>query len=361
MRKIGIVTIYNSNPNYGNKLQNYAIKVILEEMGYNVESLATQEQPPYYSYKIRYLINSFTKSKWRGSELQCIWGKMCAFEEFNRKYLKPNLDLLSGKINIEDFDFFVVGSDQVWNPDWYDDFLKNIYLLTFAKDEQKICLSPSFGVSELPLQWGKWFRDNLSHFKYLSVREEAGADIIKRITGRKAEILIDPTLMLDATQWHNISRRPRKISLTRPYLLTCFLGTKSEDAIADINRYSNERGLEVLNLADKQFPELFELGPCEFIYLIEHAQLVLTDSFHTCVFSFLFQKPFLVYRRQGTSEMISRIDTLLRTLNLERKYVESKLYNDVFEHDYTAGLSNLNIEREKERKYLQTVLYRKEQ
>lgn len=94
---------------------------------------------------------------------------------------------------------------------------------------------------------------------------------------------------------------------------------------------------------------VFISGPSEFIYLIEHASLVLTDSFHACVFSFLFNKPFLVYSRQSDNmeNMMSRIETFLSKFHLERKYVNSGLINDVMECDYIEGFKQLEIERKK--------------
>ena len=93
------------------------------------------------------------------------------------------------------------------------------------------------------------------------------------------------------------------------------------------------------------------------MYMIEHASLILTDSFHACVFSFLFQKPFQVYSRAGNGmNMMSRIETLLSKFDLERKYVESSLENNLFECDYKEGYKQLKVEREKFENYLQQQL-----
>ena len=98
-------------------------------------------------------------------------------------------------------------------------------------------------------------------------------------------------------------------------------------------------------------------GPREFLYLIDHADLVLTDSFHACVFSFIFGKPFRVYPREGKeTNMLSRINTLLKTFSLERKFSESGLKNDWLEHDYSAGYEALKTEREKAKQYLKSSI-----
>ena len=83
-------------------------------------------------------------------------------------------------------------------------------------------------------------------------------------------------------------------------------------------------------------------------------KIVLTDSFHACVFSILFNKPFLVYKRYSSEgDMMSRIKTLLETFKLERKYVDNGLDNDIFECDYEESYKILEIERQKFHNFVQ--------
>ena len=97
--------------------------------------------------------------------------------------------------------------------------------------------------------------------------------------------------------------------------------------------------------------------PCEFLWLFDHADLVLTDSFHACIFSFLFNKPFLVYDRNWTDgNMNSRLETLLKKFHLERKYASAGLENDIWEHDYTDGYKQLALERQKATDFLNKAL-----
>ena len=99
---------------------------------------------------------------------------------------------------------------------------------------------------------------------------------------------------------------------------------------------------------DKYNVVLFSLGPVEFVFLIDHASLVLTDSFHACVFSFLFNRPFVVYDRTGTERgMTSRIDTLLSKLDIQRKYAGLITECDLFECNYEEGHRRLKEERQK--------------
>ena len=87
------------------------------------------------------------------------------------------------------------------------------------------------------------------------------------------------------------------------------------------------------------------------------ASLILTDSFHACVFAFIYERPYLVYAREGKENgMISRIDTLLSKFGMQRKYIDSGLENELFEHDYSKGKMQLNEERDKSVRFLKKAL-----
>lgn len=355
-KKIGIVTIGDLRPNYGNRLQNYAIVKIVNSLGaeattYVVESVKAKE-------KIKDVVNRMTGFKLSRNPVQArlYYEKRKKFNDFNRKNIViktvNSVNHLSEKA-----DLFIVGSDQVWNPAWYEEYplRKELYLLSFAKSDQKIALSPSFGVDKLPIEWENWFTNNLKTFKHLSVREQAGAEIIRHLIGKEAEVLIDPTLMLSCDEWMQLIDQIRNdtIDYNKPYLLTYFLGEKTDRVKMDIEKISKDYGLEVYHLKDYTQQEIFTTDPAQFIKLISKAAIILTDSFHACVFSFLFERPFLVYNRQSKEgNMMSRIETLLTMFQLERKYVDSGIDNQIFECNYTEGYKCLEIEKQKFMKYL---------
>lgn len=358
MFNAAIITIYDPSPNYGNKLQNYASKVILEKYGFNVDTLISEPQPDIQKIYLKYLLNGLCGCKLRGHQVQLAWKKFISFYRFNQKYLNPSAVYIDGTLEDSDYDYYVIGSDQVWNPAWYDSYKpkKDLFLLTFAQPKQMLCMSPSFGVSSLPDSWNDWFSEKLSRFPKLNVREDAGRAIIKQLTYKDAEVTIDPTLMLDADEWKEISSCPNTNRTKKPYLLTYFLGTRSHRVNQDIDQIAEEYHLNVCHLNDYSQPDIFVSGPGEFIHLISNAAIILTDSFHACVFSFLFSKPFLVYARNGEETcMMSRIDTLLRTLSLERKYVDSGLENDLMECDYTTGNDALVAKRNSLYSYFDSV------
>lgn len=350
-----IITIYDPIPNYGNRLQNYAVQETLKKLGVQTVTLSFEASILSPKNRLKHLIRLMRGSGRDNREDRREYRlKVSVFEQFNKEYIKTQKIKQIG--DIRDSDYFVLGSDQVWNPMWYSShpLKKDLFLLTFTQPSKKVCFSPSFGIRQLPDEWKPWFREHLAGFSRFSVRETVGAEIIKEITGKDAAVLIDPTLMLDQKEWRSISKRPSKnIDTETPYLLTYFLGDESRQAMTDIRRISAEKKRKVLPLMNPENPELFALGPGEFIYLLDHADLVLTDSFHGCVFSFLFGKPFLVYSRQGLGiDMMSRIDTFLETFDLKRKYKNSGIENEIAECSYESGYGILQTERQKVIRFL---------
>lgn len=350
--RITVVTIVDTNSNYGNRLQNYAVQEILRGMGATTQTICFQGEFISFKQKLKCLFQKATAYKLPGSKIywRCIAPRQIIFSKFNDKYINTLKIRSINDITKDSSDYYVVGSDQVWNPQWYDEtsLKKDIYLLTFASADKKVCFSPSFGTESLPEKWIPWFKKYLSDFPRISVREEAGARIVKELTGKTAEVLIDPTMMLDASEWLKIAKKPPKVNFEKSYILTYFLGGRSDRVNQDLERYAKENNLKIYNLLDYEQPDIYVSGPSEFVYLIANASLIMTDSFHACVFSFLFQKPFLVYRREGKeNNMMSRIDTLLEKFDLKRKYVDSGLSNDIFESDYVIGYHQLIQERKK--------------
>lgn len=347
-----IITIYDPLPNYGNRLQNYAVQEVLKKFSTNIQTIKFEHEILTFGKQIKYILQKITGFRLPGDNFfwQYEVAKYHSFKLFNKLYIKTKHISKLSQIGHIDSDYFVVGSDQVWNPTWYgnSDLKKNLYLLTFTESQKKICFSPSFGIDVLPKEWENWFKKYLLLMPNISIREEAGANIINRLTGKRATILIDPTMMLENSEWMNIAKMPKNIDFSKPYVLTYFLGSRSNRINSDLETIAEENKLVVYNLLDKNQPNLYILGPSEFIYLVSKAKLIVTDSFHACVFAFLFQKPFLVYPREGKeNNMMSRIDTLLKKFNLERKYVDSGLENELFEANYDSGYRQLTIERQK--------------
>ncbi len=341
-----IITIQDKY-NYGNRLQNVAAQEILQKLNLQVASLSVCPLKSKIQWKIKDKILFFLSKnfslKIRQAKLR--HKRVARFEPFNRKNLR--MRKIRDVSRIPSADFYVVGSDQVWNMGLFFSDM-DLYFLSFANSEQKACLSPSFGADYVPEGLREDVKQALNTFPLISVREAAGAKIVKDLTGKEAEVLIDPTLALDASDWRKFSKKPKNVDTDRPYIFTYILGEKPRKLQEAVDRIVKETGASLYPLNDYDAPELFIADPGEFLYLIEHATIVLTDSFHACVFSFLFGKPFLLFAREGKENyMLSRMETLFETFDLKRKFVEDELPSDLYECDYSVGYGRLSAEREK--------------
>lgn len=217
------------------------------------------------------------------------------------------------------FDAFICGSDQIWSPRCFD---PRFYLDFVDEKQRKIAYAPSFGCTTI----GESVIESkieylLRSIGSISVRENTGADIVERLTGLRPFVALDPTLLLDATEWNELSNK--RLSIDRPYCLMYFLGTNSKNLLI-AEKISKKRGLMPIQIPvfERQINSADELmsaiGPAEFISLFRDAQLICTDSFHGVVFSTIFEKEFIAFERfrQNSSEsQNTRIYEFLDTIN----------------------------------------------
>ena len=368
MRKIGIMTL-NGCYNYGNRLQNYALQESLKFLGFVVETIInrrTTKKTKFIkrihnlgtnSYKEIY-IKAYNKT-WRKIRKKSIVKRTENFKEFTLNYInETNYFISENNIpkNLSDrYDYFVTGSDQVWNP--VNTLGSSIFFLTFAEKHKRIAYAPSFGVSEIKPEYKEKYKEWISEIPWLSVREDDGARIIKELTGRDAPVLVDPTLLLTKEKWLSIAKEAQNKPKGN-YLLTYFLGGIPPKYKKQIKKIAKVNNLEVINLADIRDKETYRTGPSEFIDYINSCSVFCTDSFHGAVFSILFEKPFIVYERMGsTLSMFSRIETLLKKFKLESRKAENiKSNEDVFNIDFSHVPAILEAERKKSYDFLKEAL-----
>lgn len=340
--KVGIVTIIDNN-NYGNRLQNYAVQKELESLGHEVITLDNRAvlnmQRSYLYKKIRY------KDMNDGYSINV--DRRNSFKAFN-EYINISDSIITPFSKCREFDYVVCGSDQVWNPYFG---VSDVTLLKSISDKKRIAYSASFGVEIIPERMINYYSRQLSKFKSISVREDSAVGIIKKLTGNDAEVLVDPTMMLSKEEWSIVSKKPLKMDLDKPYLLLYFLGgvDNYRDRIFQIARENNYLIYDIL---DKN-SLAFATGPSEFIYLIQNASLIITDSFHASVFSIIFHKNVMIYERKAkTSGMESRIETLLKKFAFD--ITEKGNYEEFFlkADDYRYVDEMIIKEQEKTKEFL---------
>ena len=355
MKKVAIVTLTGNN-NYGNRLQNYALTKVLNSLNCEVKTIWLKKS---FLAKVKNFIKKilglFIK-KYKIDKKDLNRTKNIA--NFTNKYLenfyisKKNFSKINKK-----FDKVVVGSDQVWNPDVCKK--NNMYLLPNIDYSKKIAYAASMGVSNFDDTFIKLIKDNLTKekFKWISVREDLARKVIRENVNRNdIELLIDPTMLLTKNEWESIEEKPKNYNGEK-IILTYFLGNQNSERRDEIIKFANENDCKVINLMDKNDP-FYKISPSEFLYLEHHAFLICTDSFHSCVFATLFERPFVVFERnqKNMNNMGSRIDNLLSTFKINNRKFKGKITNEQLNCDY----SNFNViiknERAKSLKFLKKSL-----
>lgn len=343
MKKVGICACYNSK-NYGSMLQAYATQVAIERLGYSSEYIVYRKKKDvrFIIKQLPRLLNKnllFDKAlvvkkklalKMHPEQQRNESIREKAFIRFQKNYYgafsEPyyGFDQLSDGAN--NYSTVLVGSDQLWTP---GGLATNFYNLMFVPDEiNKVSYATSFGVSSIPWYQTKRTRQYLKRINHISVREIKGAEIVKSISGRNAEVVADPTLLLTSADWNE--KVPEKRIVGEPYIFCYFLGENIEHRRIALN-LQKQTGLKIVCTPfldsyvsyDERFGDyqLFDIGPDDFINLIRGAKYILTDSFHGSVFSIIHHKKFIILDRflDGGQSRNSRIDSLCNTLGLQKR------------------------------------------
>ena len=167
-------------------------------------------------------------------------------------------------------------------------------------------------------------------------------------------------MLLNEEEWSKIAKKPGNLK-SNNFILTYFLDSINEKKKQEIANLACTNNLEVINLANiYTYADLdsYVYGPSEFIYLIKNAKLVLTDSFHACVFSIIFNTTFYVFDREGDMlSMYYRLETLLGMLKLTKHKVNAiSEISDVFKCDYKKAQEILKLKKEKSFNFIKNAL-----
>lgn len=369
MKKVGIITIVRVN-NYGAELQAYATQEALRKQGYDAEIIdylfyknkghkrTKASRPtfkmPFKKHLAEWLYPKRARMKallQRNKLMEVRAEKFEKFHQTNTHFSQTYHsydELLHAHLQ---YDAYIVGSDQVWNPGVYSSL--DPYFLKFApKCKRKLSYASSIGLSELPAHTHPYYHEALNGLDAISVREEQAVDLVKQVSGKDAQWVLDPTLLLNAEEWKKVAILPQGIpekyillyELTPcPYLKTLakhiaeIKGCKVVRITKDANRVEPDD--EVINVMDA--------GPAEFLGLFRNAEFVVTNSFHGTAFSINFNRPFYVVtpaRKQNNSrqQSILRLFGLTERLLLEDGPLPTE---NQFKLDYV----NVNVRLEQER------------
>ena len=354
--KVAIISIFDSE-NFGNRFQNYAMQKVLHEYASSVVTIKNK-------YWVDRALSRFTRTSKLAESviLNDLIGRRrkAMFLRFNQKHIDAcNACCWANhenhaSITPKGYSLYCAGSDQVWNPTIGRTGTLNY--LAFAEHDRTFSYAASFGIDHIPEEYVEDVRRGLEHIKYISVREEAGKQIVEELTGRKdVYVHIDPTMLLTAEEWDAVSCKPKHPVPTK-YIMTYFLGEVSSERKTAIQNKAKELGCEIVDLMDADGP-YYNNGPGEFLYLVKHATMVCTDSFHGSVFSFLYERPFVVFDRAGGGlNMGSRLETLCSKFALRHCIAQGDVLPNIPLHpDYAEGFSALAVERKRSGDYLKMI------
>lgn len=362
--KIALMTWFNYI-NYGTALQVYASTKYLENNGYDIYVIQYYPKPApmYFSSKfIEYFFRARRKF-YKEFISRNILDATCTdtFKNFIKNNIKFTDAITTSadfkKINRE-FDAFICGSDQIWSPLNFD----VPYFLDFVEDTNKmIAYAPSMGVSKIDRPGDdKKISELTNRFKYLSVREKTGADLIKSLNGRVAKVVLDPTLLLSKEDWDKYI--PGKNE--GKYLLAYFL-RENEKYWKVVRKIAHELQLPIKVIPvfenDLKMPGAQKsAGPDEFVKLIRGASFICTDSFHGIAFSVNFNKQFLPFQRfasRAKDNQNSRVFDFLEAVGLKgRMYDGENVEKYLKVIDYGPVNEKLEALRKESREYLDGAL-----
>ena len=223
--KVALMTCYMNN--FGACLQAYALQTVIRELGNDCDIIrytpipSVKEYPLWFraAYTIRNRLKGIRNFKFRYENYRLNY-----YKAFKREYLIFNdtyyPTIASLYQNPPEYDAFVTGSDQVWNPLIHENTNNKAYFLDFVpQGKKRIAYAPSIGLSELPAECGEEMGQLIDRFDTVSVRETAGKKIIEKISKKECRVVLDPTLLLTREQWLKITKKP---SVQKPYIL-CYL------------------------------------------------------------------------------------------------------------------------------------------
>ena len=332
---IKVLTFHRAH-NHGSVLQAYALQSFVRNLvcrynygiDYQLIDLHSQFQENFYS-----VIKSWSNPRNIAKNIiaflhyTALKKRYQAFEEF----IKDEFSVTPRYYNEEDLkhnpleaDYFISGSDQIWNVRAQD--FSEAYYLPFVTSGKRLSYAASFG--PLKIDWDKYNKyetsNLLSQYDAISVRETGSADNVETLIGSRPEVHVDPTFLLTADEW-------RKVQSSSNYkegkyiLLYCL--EPSRQQLIWAKKIGRNLGLPIVvtrynNKHDwfNSFVHKYESGPRDFLALIDHAALVLSSSFHGTAFSIIYHKPFYVFN--GLAD--NRISSILTRIDMKDRSIETE-------------------------------------
>lgn len=361
--KVGLITYYGDN--CGACLQAHALQNVINELGHNCDIInynGVKDFPkPPMSTRIKNIKGPkdlFIKAYLKLSKKENTTSKG-VYDKFRREKMRfsdeyyDSFNTLS--LNPPNYDAFVCGSDQIWNPTFRQNTNNRAYYLDFVPSGKKrISYAPSIGTTNIPQECKVEMSELLNKIDYLSVREQEGSEVIKSVAELDAEVVLDPTLLLTRKYWDKIHSDVR---IEGKYILTYLFG-EMEYEYEFIKHMSQKLGVKVVAIPRNRkdlmsnHELVYDVGPAEFVNLIKNAEMVITDSFHATVFSLIFNTPFYSLLRNEIDHkysMCSRLYSILNLVGLESRIITPSVKINEIKGHFDIDFIDVDKKLEKER------------
>lgn len=351
MKKINVTTFCLEN-SYGSVLQAYALKKTLSDIGFASE-IITKEKKPAPTLKLN------KPSTLHPRDLAKFAARLFAYKQRSRRYtgtmsfINQKMDIRYNcnfsEISFDENNLFLTGSDQVWN---LYDFKKEHFLDFVPAHYERLSYAASMGRVEVPPYLEERFKELVQGFKRISVRESDMIPLLRRYTDCPIDVNIDPTLLVSDEHWRSLEK---EYPISNPYILVypLYWNKKYNDELKALHKRT---GKDIVVISEYMRPIYANKWICDadiqqFLWLIDHADAVVSTSFHGTIFSLIFNKPLASIINMNAP---SRISSLLEILDYKNLKISD--LSEIEGKDFSAVRDNIATERSKSICYLQEIL-----
>lgn len=357
---VGILNFQYSNNNYGAVLQAAALEYVIKKNGYAAEHIDLRpilNDRKTLKNKVGDFLR-FLKIK-KAKPIEYKVNNSEVFEEFRCDWISRSNEVYrkvldKNNFNQAKYSHIIVGSDQVWRPIMTNEYALN-YFLDFAHDNiRRVAYAASFGVDFWDEKYSKLnerIRNELFKFNHISVREDSGVNICKKVFGTDAKHVLDPTLLAGVDFFNNIISDNNVDSKDIVY----YKLDVSPEFLEELERVKSVYSLSYENIYFKNSgQDGYDFYPVDsWLSKIKNSKLVITDSFHCVCFAILFEKKFVFLPNKQRG--LSRVESLFEILGIKNRICKDDLIeidkynNDI---DYESVKEKLSYHREESLNYL---------
>ena len=360
MKKIGILTNWNV-PNYGAYLQAYAMQKVIsglcpKDSVVQIAYLNKKHYNMYYGFwDFRHRLFVINPKTYIGSlKKMMLRRKAIAFQKYYRQI--PNAKLQEGKVR--QFDTVVLGSDIIWAYTMeHNSGDEKLFGIGVGAD-RVISYAPSFGSVDVQAEVPSYVAEGLKKMAAVSVREENSADIVEKITGKRPQVVLDPTFLWDFENDENVSEP----SASKAYILV-YGSFFSDNLINGVVEYAKRNGLTIIcldSLGDKfkwcdRTVSMKNMTPFEWLGYFKRAAAVMTSTYHGLVFSLINKKPIIFH---PTKFILDKAEDLIDCLHLREVLIEDRTFAEKIQYhwDYELIYEKLSSVKDESLQYLKGAL-----